>query len=459
MNKIPFEKSVLKYKENGKYGLIDFTGKKITENIYDSIENLEYKEGCFIVEKEGNYGVINLKGNTLVNIEYNKIEADGYFDEKTQSYKAGFVVAKKTDDGYKYGYINSDGKQVLKNEYSEVYRVIDIDNKEGLYLIAYKNGKAALLENQRYILNHEYDDIEFNKMSNMFVVTKSLKQGVVNKQGKKILDTEYDSILLSENRIDVTKDNEIIVLDINGNKNDNTEYINYLKTQNENYIITVNKDNKYGVQDKKGNILIKNNYQYIEYAYSKYFIVINEGKAGILNDEGKAQVDFIYDIIQKIDKTNIMQAINFIDNTIDIYDINSKKTVSMKNASIYIEDNYVEILSDTNREYLNKDGKVLSNKELFAENTLFASLKDGKWGFVDKSGKTVIDYKYEMVTEIDKYGFAGIKENGLWGVIDSDGNIIVEPSYKIDEKDPEFINKYCKLNYGYGFEYYTDDLK
>ena len=35
-----YEKSVLKYYQNGKYGLIDFEGKQITEPIYESIDSL-----------------------------------------------------------------------------------------------------------------------------------------------------------------------------------------------------------------------------------------------------------------------------------------------------------------------------------------------------------------------------------------------------------------------------------
>ena len=38
---IPYEKSVLKYEENGKYGLINFSGKVITTAIYDDISSVE----------------------------------------------------------------------------------------------------------------------------------------------------------------------------------------------------------------------------------------------------------------------------------------------------------------------------------------------------------------------------------------------------------------------------------
>ena len=39
-----YEKTVLKYEENGKFGLIDFNGKKIVNNIYENIEGLPNKE-------------------------------------------------------------------------------------------------------------------------------------------------------------------------------------------------------------------------------------------------------------------------------------------------------------------------------------------------------------------------------------------------------------------------------
>ena len=454
-NKIPFEKSVLKYKQEGKYGLIDFKGNKITENIYTSLESLEYKEGCFLVEQEGKYGIINLKGNTLVNIEYNEVEADGYYSKERNSYDAGFVVAKKTEDGYKYGYINSNGNTVLKLEYNQIERVTDIEDSKDVYLIALKNGKAGLLKNGNYILNHEYEEIEYNKLNKIFLVQKEEKQGVVDINGKIVVNVEYDSILFSGNSIIANKDGEKLIFNADGKINENKEYV----SQNGNYIITIDEDGKYGVKNKNGEILIKNNYQYIEYAYNNYFIVTNNGKAGILNDEGKAKVDFEYDIIQRIEETNAMQAIKASDNSTYIYDSNAQLSVNMEKGTIYIENNYIKILSDTDRKYVDNNGKVLSNKELYKENSLFASLKDGKWGFVDKDGNQVVEYEYDMVTELNNYGYAGIKQNNLWGVIDKEGNIVVEPSYKISEKEPEFINKYCRFNFGYGFEYYTDELK
>ena len=61
-----YEKSVLKYSKNGKYGIIDLNGKKITNAVYEEIDTLQFKEGELLVKKDGKYGVINIKGATLV---------------------------------------------------------------------------------------------------------------------------------------------------------------------------------------------------------------------------------------------------------------------------------------------------------------------------------------------------------------------------------------------------------
>lgn len=52
---LPYEKSVLRYEENGKFGLIDFEGKVITKAIYQDLTSLKYKEGEILAKKDGSY--------------------------------------------------------------------------------------------------------------------------------------------------------------------------------------------------------------------------------------------------------------------------------------------------------------------------------------------------------------------------------------------------------------------
>lgn len=53
-SELMYEKSVLKYEKDGKYGLVSLDGKKITGPIYESIEGLPYKEGELLIKKKEN---------------------------------------------------------------------------------------------------------------------------------------------------------------------------------------------------------------------------------------------------------------------------------------------------------------------------------------------------------------------------------------------------------------------
>ncbi|MBO5479301.1 MAG: WG repeat-containing protein [Clostridia bacterium] len=96
VSNIPYEKRVLRYKQNGKYGLIDYDGKVITKPIYETIESLENKESELLVQKDGKYGVINQKGASIIEIEYDSIVADGYYDEEHKYALSGYIVSLKT---------------------------------------------------------------------------------------------------------------------------------------------------------------------------------------------------------------------------------------------------------------------------------------------------------------------------------------------------------------------------
>lgn len=90
-----YQTEVLKYKENGKYGLINFEGKKITKAIYEDIQSLEYKQGMLLVKKDDKYGIINLKGQKIIDSKYDKIESDGYYEQDTFSSKARIYCIKQ----------------------------------------------------------------------------------------------------------------------------------------------------------------------------------------------------------------------------------------------------------------------------------------------------------------------------------------------------------------------------
>ena len=450
---VPYEKSVLMYKENNKYGIIDFKGKKITNAIYDSIESLLYKEGCLLVKKEDKYGVINIRGKQMVEIKYDSITADGYYDESTKYQKAGFIVGNKTVDGYKYGYINSNGSQILKEEYNEIERVTEIEDE--VYILAFKNGQAGIYNSKKQILKHIYEEIEYNKENELFIVQKSSKQGVYNKEGKEILKPEYDNIIISNKSIYAEKDQEKYFFDEKGNKQEEQKYKIIYSEENSKYRITMNEEDKFGIIDENGNNILNNEYSYIEHIFKDYYIINENGKTSVYDANTKKQIISNYSVIQKIENKNMIQAIITEPYTIELYNDNMEKVAQMKNAKLTIEKEYVKLESQTQREYFDKNANKIQAKNIFTNSNLFAFSENGKWGYKDKEEKVIIAPIYDSATELNTQGFAGIRKDNKWGVINKEGKIILEPTYELSWDEPEFIGEYCKLNFGYGMVYYT----
>lgn len=446
VNSTPYEKSVLTYKENGKYGLINLEGKQITKPVYDEISSINYKEGTFLVKQNELEGIINMKGKVIIKCEYESVTSDNYYSENGNKKQAGFIVSKKTEDGYRYGYANYRGTIILNPIYTQLERVTEIANEKGVYFIAFKNGQAGLLKNNKEILNYEYEDIQYNVLGSIFVTKRNGKYGAVNQEGTTVLYPEYDNVYTGGMYLNALKDKDIFIFDLNGNKIETNE-VSKTKTENANYYITIDKSNKYKVVDSKDNIIIDKDYTYIEYLPGDYFIVERDSKSGIIDSNGKSVIELKYDSISRINETDILQMET--NKNIALYNLNMKEIVSMDNAivkEVKDEKAYILLYSDTDFKYFDKKGNILTSQNLFENNSLFAKNINGKWGFVDKDGNLKVQNDYELVTDFNKYGFAGIKKDGKWGSINQNGEVVQEPTYDLKRNIPEFVGKYYCVN-------------
>lgn len=455
-----YEKSVLKYEKDGKYGLISLEGKEITKPIYDEIDSLPYKEGELLVKQEEKYGVINIKGNNLIAIEYDTITVDEYYTDENRYQNAGYIVSIKTQEGYRYGYLNKKGKEVLKTEYNEISRVTEIQDDENCYLISAKNGQYGVTKKEEEIIQNEYQSIRYDATNKVFVIEKSKKYGIANIEGKLIVPVQYNQIDITGIYLYAQNEQGTTVYNNNGTQANIDANISILNTSNEKYKIRINNENgtKYGVINKEGKQLIEEKYNYIEYLYDNYFIASNEnGKLGVLDDKGLVKIEQNNASLQKIQDTDLIQTTLSESKTTQIYSKTMEKICEMQNATIEIEDNYIKIYNETETKYFNKEGKELKNTEVYPNNKLFVKVQDNQYGFVDINGNLVVDYKYDKAYEFNQYGFATVRKDGKWGAINEQGQEIVAPIYEIKEQvEPTFIGNYYRVTYGFGEYYYTD---
>lgn len=453
-----YEKSVLKYEKDGKYGLISLEGKKITNPIYEEIDTLQYKEGEFVIKKDNKYGIMNMNGYLIINPEYDNIKADAYYSVETGYKKDGYIVSKTTNEGYRYGYIDNEGNKILDTKYNDLNR---INCENSTYIICAENGKYGLFNKSKNIIPNEYQAITYIEGDNLCLVQKGKKYGVITLEGSMILQVKYNQIDINGDYIyTINENSESKVYDKKGNEveiNQNTT-ISTIKENPEYkiYIDTSNGTTLYSIYQGENKITI-GNYNYIGYLSNNNYIASKQNeKLGVIDQNENIKLEMKYDTIRKIEGTNLIEA--NIQNTsiIEIYNSNLEKISEMSNATLTVNNNYIKLSNTTENRYFDLEGNEKQNIELFQENTIFARNQNGKWGFVDRNGKTVLEFIYDEVTEQNEYGFAGIKLNNKWGIVDKNGKVIVEPTYEINgEEIPEFMGTYYKVTYGFGEFYYT----
>lgn len=456
-----YEKTVLKYTENGKYGLIDYSGKKITKAIYEELDSLPYKEGELLVKQDGKYGVINIRGNKLVDIAYDQISVDGYYTDENKYKYSGYIVSDTTEEGYRFGYVDYQGKGILEPEFNELERIVEIEDDKNVYLIAAKNGQYGVVKNTENIINNEYQSITYDSKNQVFIIEKSKKYGIAKLDGQVIVPVEYNQIDITGIYLYAQNDQGTTVYNSNGTEANIDADISILDTTNERYRIRINNEigTKYGIIDNEGKQLVEEKYNYIEYLYDDLFIASSEnGKLGVINDKDEVKINLECNSVQKVGNTDLIRTVT--DQTTRIYKKDMTMACELTGATVTEEDNYIKIYNNDETKYLDKEGNELKNTDVYANNSIFATKNEqGQWGFVDKSGNVVVDYQYDRVTEVDEYGYVGIKKDGKWGVIDSQGQVILEPTFDLQEEiDPIFMGTYHQVTYGFG-EFYFEDLK
>ena len=455
-----YEKNLLTYKQDDKIGLINLGGEVIANPIYETIEGLPYKEGELLVKLDGKYGVINNKGNNLVEPEYDQITVDNYTTEEEGYKRAGYIVSNTTEDGYRYGYIDIDGNVLLEPEYTEISRITNIKDDNNIYLIVAQNGQYGLVKNQEPIIKNEYQSISYNSESNTLTLEKTKRYGVATLDGEVIIPTEFAQIDSTGIYIYATDvDGNVTAYKEDGNPAEIDSNVYILNTENENYQIKIDntQGSSYSILNQAGEQITKQNYSYINYLYDNYFIVsVTGGKVGVINDKEEPVIEIQYDSIEKVEGTDYILTRLSQNSSTQLYDKNFKQLCEMTNAIVKKEDNYIKIYNDTETKYFDLEGNEKQNTDIFPDNQIYAKSKDEKWGFVDKSGNVVVDYIYDKVTDLDSYGYAGIKLDGKWGVVDANGKVILEPTYTFNvQTEPQFIKDYYRVEYGYGEFYYT----
>lgn len=443
---------------NGNWGVINSSGDTIVEPAYAEMVMIPNKsKPVFVCTYEVNYvegtyktKVINDKNQEIFTgyenvsvIQNNNENNELWFEEN---------VLKVQKEG-KYGLINLDGTEILPCEYDSISTLKGIKNS----LIVKKDGKVGLVNTDgSIIVPVEYIDITAvtQDYQNGFIVKNAdNKYGIINSNGQIALEVKYDGI---KN----IRDNNMYIVKLDGKwkvlVDDGTVYLegkvnNAISMNNGNVVIK--EKNNCGILNVYTDTKIELVYEELTYLFEDKYIAKKDGKYGVINTNNEVIVELKYSNIEYNKTTDYLKA-KKTDGTYDY--ITRDFTVKLSAGEEKVLNGFISIDIQGETKYYNYKLEEKSNKEVYTTNTLFVSKQNGKYGFVNKDGKVVVEHIYDEVTEQNDYGFSSVKKDGKWGAIDQYGNIVVEPTYSLSNNNViNFIGKWhvCADS---NANYYTD---
>lgn len=443
--------------ENGKFGVINNEGETVINPEYTEIVLIPNKDVPIFIctydlnDQDGTYKtkVINQKNEEIFK-EYSKVEAIDNFDSKQNIWYEDDVLRVEKDG--KYGLINFEGKEVLPCDYDEITALKGVTNN----LLVKKDGKVGLVnEKGQTIVNTEYKDIKTLKegYKNEYIIVNDNNQyGIISTTGTILVEPKYEDVKYLNNSEMfaikdagvwklINKDNQILI---------DGGYDNIIEAKGEN--VVVEKGGKYGVVTTKNEEKIPVEYEQIKYTFSIYYIAKTGGKYGIINLNNEQVKDFNYTNMNYVEKGDFIQA-DVSDTETVIFDNNLSEKISGIISEINQEKGYIKVYTNNEYKYYNFKFEEKKSSDILTANSLFLSKKDGKYGYVNKEGKVIVDYIYEDGTEQNSCGFAAVKKDGVWGSINKVGAVELEPSVNLDSNIyTTFIGKWHLNDSGLYYE-------
>ncbi len=373
-------------------GFIDENFKEVIPPQFDSASDFN-KERSMVMTREKKHGLIDVDGNEIIPTIYKSISmlSDDLYSATKENYqgidlinKDGEIIKSYSDYDYfmrfnnelsaavkgnHIGSIDEKGKVVIEPKYSFL-----TSYEDGLSVVIYENEEGQRLvntmdKNNDYTFDLSNDDypviVPYGMKGKYIVGDENNHYGVVDKSGKVIVDLKYKDIFKFSDGVAFVK----------------------------------KMDDSYNIIDSKGNEIIIDTTEF-SFGGRENIYVFND--RFMFRDYNDYEYAPIYD-----------------------YPINKFK---------FKFDGGIALINlEEGMAFINKKGEVVS--EIFDEIYRFSDglsiIKDTEeyYGFIDKTGKTVIETKYRML-----YPFIGDKamavledENGnlTTEYIDKSGNVVI----------------------------------
>jgi len=412
--------NLIQTEKSGKSGLRDTRGAEIAEPKYQFIQT--FQEGFAAVKEGSKWQILNSRGRPVLpfgdsdfaNVVNSKLAILG----KNKRFGLWNMVSKtwvvaprlssvrssidntwlelKDSLGRAYGF---DAQRLAQSMVS--WDSLSVSDP-GTQLRGYRKGKVSVSRTPEFACGSFFDQAFI--LGNGFVrCSENGKWGILKNQNETILPFVYSEI-------------------------------QPFKTAS-GYLFSIRQDQKEGLANEKGLLLVSLKYESVKPAKDQMVLARLNGKWGLLNAKEEWVVENKYDSL--VAHTKRMDEADF-----PLFAYRKGKSAMVNAKGVFLHD-FMEgkwIFAGEGTFFLFNEGVFsLWNGlgkpagDLSFENALpFAEGKapvqiQGKWGFINPSGRLVIPARFEAVLFFQK-GIGYAKEKGLWGVMKNNGSWLVKPT-------------------------------
>lgn len=389
----------------------------------------EIKSKYYTVYLNGKWGVINNQGQEVIPLD--KDEMIVVPNKEKAIFLSIYDVNEQTGE-YKTLAINEKKEQIF-NEYDRVEVIENFDSKQNIWyeeniLRVYKNEKYGLIDLEgKTILNCDYDEItSLKSVKENFIVRQNDKVGLVNSKGQEIIKIQYKEIKTLKEGYK----NEYIIVDENDNcgviSTSGTiilepayKQIKYLGNA-EIYAVLI--DNVWTLIKKNGEV-INNSYNYIS-VKGENVVVEKDGKYGIITTKGEEKITPTY---ESLEYAFSVYYIAKQEGKYGIINIDNEPIIPFEYLNMYyVEDKSILI------------GDITTTETVIFDNNLAQKLK-GLFVFEDEYIKARIDgqnkyynYRFEEKQNrelLTKNTLFVSEKDGKYGYLNVSGEIVVDYIY------------------------------
>ena len=368
----------------------------------------EYKEAGIIKEnKSTNEKILNAYEKRFKETDSILTEYISFLTDSIQKYKSEAKYYIKLSDLYVYSNNYESAYKALKKGTSNCKKNKELSNKLEKLLYSFQLDWIG------------YSDI-YPESNGYYAVKNNESWGIIDDDGKSIIDTEYSFITsVGDMKIFLSSKENSEILDTTGLVQGKIDGIPESSGIFANDLMPIQLDGVYSYYDvlgdkKFGNYKIASNYHDGRAIAQK-----QDDEWVVVDKKGKETKTEFKDVLFDKNGNYVFNNLIFakVDKKYSLFNKNFKKIGSFSCDSIdpYDYDGLIAFEENKMWGFVNSKGKIIIKPQYEVaknfSNGLAAVCKDGKWGFIDKNQKLVIGYQFLDADYFNAKKNCFVKEN------------------------------------------------